>query len=72
MSTDHGWTDERRARAAELCRRHRPWEKATGPRSAAGKARASLNGCRGDTGSELFKAKLWARTRRLEMLGVGW
>lgn len=37
------WTPEERARQAALCRRHRPWAKSTGPRSAAGKAASSLN-----------------------------
>ncbi|PRH81507.1 hypothetical protein C6N40_11865 [Arenimonas caeni] len=43
----NGWTPERRARQAELIRRWRPWEQSTGPRSDAGKARASRNGWKG-------------------------
>jgi hypothetical protein len=37
------WTPEARAKQAALCRRHRPWAKSTGPRSAAGKAASSRN-----------------------------
>ena len=39
----NGWTQERRARQAALIRTWRPWERATGPRTAAGKARSSSN-----------------------------
>lgn len=39
----NGWTPERRARAAELIRTWRPWEKSTGPRTDAGKAASSTN-----------------------------
>lgn len=42
-----GWTPERRARQAELIRSWRPWERSTGPRTAEGKARTSLNAYRG-------------------------
>lgn len=38
-----GWTPERRAAQAERCRRNKPWKNATGPKTEAGKARASLN-----------------------------
>ncbi len=43
----NGWTPERRARQAELIRSWRPWERATGPRTAEGKARTSLNAYKG-------------------------
>jgi len=39
----NGWTPERRARQAELIRTWRPWEKATGPKSAEGKAKVARN-----------------------------
>jgi hypothetical protein len=35
---------EERQRARERCLHHRPWQKATGPRTAEGKATASANG----------------------------
>ena len=43
----HGWTLERRQRQAELIRQWKPWEKSTGPRTAAGKALASRNAWQG-------------------------
>ena len=38
-----GWTEERRKKQAEAIRRWKPWEKSTGPRTAAGKARCKMN-----------------------------
>ena len=43
----NGWTDERKARQAQAIRRWRPWERSTGPRTRAGKARVSRNAYRG-------------------------
>lgn len=37
------WTAEERAKQAALIRAWRPWDKSTGPTSAAGKARAAQN-----------------------------
>lgn len=37
------WTDERRARQAELIRRWQPWRHSTGPVTSEGKARSSKN-----------------------------
>ena len=45
----NGWTPERRRSQAEAIRRWRPWEKSTGPRSAAGKAKVARNAFKGDT-----------------------
>ena len=39
----NGWTRERRARQAELIHRWKPWEQATGPRTAEGKSRVAQN-----------------------------
>ena len=39
----NGWTPERRKRQAELIRTWRPWEKSTGPVTAAGKRKAAKN-----------------------------
>jgi len=39
----NGWTDERRKRQAALIQRWQPWRHSTGPRTAAGKARACRN-----------------------------
>lgn len=41
------WTAERRARQAALIRTWKPWEQATGPCSAEGKATASQNAYKG-------------------------
>jgi hypothetical protein len=41
------WTDQRRARQAELIRTWRPWEKSTGPRTDVGKDRTRMNGYKG-------------------------
>lgn len=41
------WTPERRARQSELIRRWQPWTRSTGPRTAAGKAKASRNAWKG-------------------------
>ena len=43
VGTRSAWTPERRAKQAEAIRRWQPWEKATGPRSDAGKAISSRN-----------------------------
>jgi hypothetical protein len=45
MATD--WTPERRAQQAERIRQSRPWEKSTGPRTEAGKARSARNADKG-------------------------
>jgi len=46
-----GWTEERRAAQAERCRKNKPWEQSTGPKTTEGKLRASLNAYKhgGDT-----------------------
>ena len=38
-----GWTEERRRKQAEMIRKHKPWEKSTGPRTPAGKDRTRMN-----------------------------
>jgi hypothetical protein len=38
------WTPEERAKQSELIRRHKPWEKSTGPTTPEGKAAACRNG----------------------------
>lgn len=53
------WTEERRRRQAEAIRKHKPWEKSTGPRTAKGKAKAALNatkhGMRSREGQRILK-----------------
>jgi hypothetical protein len=41
------WTLERRKRQAELIRNWRPWDKSTGPRTAAGKRSSAKRGYKG-------------------------
>ena len=43
----NGWTAARLARQAQATRRWRPWEHATGPRTAEGKTRSARNADRG-------------------------
>ena len=43
----NGWTPERRAKQAELIRQWQPWTKATGAKTAEGKARSSRNAFKG-------------------------
>jgi len=38
-----GWSPERRARQAALIRRWAPWRRSTGPKTAAGRTRCSMN-----------------------------
>jgi hypothetical protein len=41
------WTEDRKARQAELIRNWRPWEGSTGPRTVDGMAKASRNARKG-------------------------
>jgi hypothetical protein len=43
----NGWTQARRARQSKAIQRWKPWERSTGPRTAAGKARVSRNAYKG-------------------------
>lgn len=38
-----GWSPERRALQAAVIRRSKPWQRSTGPKTAAGKARSAMN-----------------------------
>ena len=62
----NGWTLERRYLQSLRIQEWRPWLKSTGPRTYAGKARASLNGCKADTASDAFLRQVAARAVRLE------
>ena len=42
-------TDEHRRLRAELIQKWKPWEKSTGPKSAAGKAKSAQNAYQGAT-----------------------
>lgn len=43
------WTDDQKKRQAEKIIRWRPWERSTGPKSAAGKSIAARNAYKGGT-----------------------
>ena len=64
----NGWTPERRARQAELIRTWRPWEKATGPTSAEGKAVVARNAFAGgfEPAMRVLRAELRRQRERLE------
>lgn len=63
----NGWTDERRKRQAVLIRRWKPWQRSTGPRTAAGKARARRNAYKGSVREDLRRiATFIAEARRKE------
>ncbi|QPK63532.1 hypothetical protein IVG45_00670 [Methylomonas sp. LL1] len=51
----HGWTPERRKKQSEAILRWRPWDKSTGPKTAEGKTRSSMNAY---TGAAEFQAVL--------------
>ncbi|PNG46568.1 hypothetical protein WDL1CHR_04884 [Variovorax sp. WDL1] len=61
----NGWTPERRARQAAAIRAWRPWEKSTGPRTEAGKAKVSRNADRGGQRAFLREVRKFLRDCRL-------
>ena len=67
----NGWTPERQARQAELIRRWRPWEKSTGPRSPAGKAKAAQNAYKGGT-RQLFRELARTLKAQRQVLDMNW
>src|SRR5678815_4846846 len=48
-SLKNGWTQERKTRQAGLIHNWKPWQRSTGPRTLAGKARVSQNAYKGGT-----------------------
>ena len=58
----NGWTPERRAKQSAAIQRWRPWERSTGPKTAAGKARVARNAYKGGNRQEM---RLLARLLRL-------
>jgi len=52
MAANKPWTQERRAFQAAVARKHRPWEKSTGPKTPAGKARSCQNAVKSGRFSE--------------------
>ncbi len=62
-----GWTEERRKQQAERIRQTRPWEKATGPKTEAGKDRVSQNALKHGRYTEEYKQKRKNETRMVRM-----
>jgi len=61
-----GWPPARRKAQAENIRRVRPWLRSTGPRTAAGKARARMNGLKhGMRSSAMLRLQCLMRRQRL-------
>ena len=52
MAARH-WTPEQKQKQAELIRRWSPWTESTGPQSADGKQKSSLNAYKGGLGARL-------------------
>ncbi len=50
-----GWPPERRAKQAKNIRKTRPWEKATGPKTATGKEAVKHNGYKHGARSEEYR-----------------
>ncbi|MEM6781141.1 MAG: hypothetical protein AAF569_04705 [Pseudomonadota bacterium] len=46
MKKTKGWSPKRRAEQAARCRKTKPWERATGPKTEAGKAASAQNATR--------------------------
>lgn len=70
MGTSSAWTPERRERQRQRIMRVRPWEKSTGPRTAEGKRKSSMNARRSDEllETELYLKILTLRNRLLFLL----
>ena len=69
-----GWTAERRAAQAARMRARKPWERSTGPRTEAGKARSSRNatgkGCRQWVEAELAEVEALMREWEVVRRGI--
>ena len=61
-------TPEHRALRAQLIQRWKPWEKSTGPKSDAGKARSAMRGYKGGTRA-LFRELRAILREQAEALG---
>ncbi len=63
----NGWTSERRVRQAEQIQRWKPWERSTGPKTKAGKARVSHNAFKGGWRAQFAELR---RMLREQLRGV--
>ena len=66
----NGWTPERRARQAEAIQSWRPWERSSGPQTAAGKAAVSRNGYKGGVRPEMRRLLASANQSLMNQLRV--
>src|SRR5215510_14476168 len=65
----NGWNLERRAQQGKLIHRRKAWERSSGPRTAAGKARVSRNAYKGGTRPLLRElARLLRKQEKVERL----
>ncbi len=60
----NGWSPERQARQVEAIRRWKPWERSTGPKTPAGKARSRQNGSKPSMRALLRELSLVLREQR--------
>jgi hypothetical protein len=63
-------TPEHRQLSADLIRRWRPWERSTGPKTAAGKAKVSKNGYKGGVRPALRALARAIRKQRIALAGL--
>ena len=68
----NGWTLKRRVRQAKLIHRWKPWERSTGPKTPAGKARVSRNANKGGTRPLLRKLARLLREQRRGRKNIAW
>ena len=69
---NNGGTDERRERQAALIQCWQPWQRSTGPRTDAGKTRASRNAFNNSPRQQLREiARFCAEMKRDGMRGSG-
>lgn len=61
------WTSESKTKQAQAIRKWKPWEKATGPRTPAGKAISSRNAFKGGKRAELRRAAKQIRSYLTDM-----
>ncbi len=63
----NGWTPERKTRQSQLIQTWKPWEKNTGPRSAAGKLIVSQNAYKGGVRSHLKELSRLLREQKEDL-----
>ena len=62
----HGWTLERKTAQRAAIYRWRPWEKSTGPKSAAGKAAVSSNARKHGARSQSVRREMQALRKLIQ------